>query len=63
MKNLVKTIDGYRMFFDVLRNYMDEDICEDMNYNWCDDNTTEQNYYDEYLKRHNEKYSEDFIVN
>lgn len=57
MENIITTAAGKNYEIAVVRNYMDDELCEAI-HGTVD---TEQEFYDEYCRRHAEKYGEMFV--
>lgn len=57
MKNTIETAAGKNYSMDLVRNYMDDEICESIH----GTTETDQEFYEKYCKIHAEKYGEDFI--
>ncbi len=57
--NTTINYNGHEFAFDAARNLMDDDICESI-HGTVD---TEQEFFDEYVERHLEKYDEEFVIN
>ena len=58
MNMMIKNQYGVEIEFEAAVNLMDDAICEDVNFDLAP--CTEQEFFDEYVKRHLEKYGEDF---
>lgn len=54
-------LNDYIVDFDVAVNMMDAEICEEIHEEIAP--CTEQEFVDEYLKRHKAKYGENFMIN
>ena len=54
--------DFYQHPWDVIENYMDDDIRENMHNNYGD-LLSEKEFYDAYCERHEEKFNEEFRIN
>lgn len=55
---MIKNEYGVEIDFDAAANLMDAEICEDVNFDLAP--CTEQEFFDEYVKRHLAKYGEEF---
>lgn len=54
-------LNGKEIEFEVVHNYMDEELCEEIHQDMTP--CSEQDFTDEYIKRHKIKYNEDFEIN
>ena len=61
MKNIVVDTYGINEYdLDVIAMYMDEDLRDEVNYDLAP--CTPQEFYNEYVKRHLEKFGEEFFI-
>ena len=58
MNMMIKNQYGVEIDFEAAVNLMDDAICEDVNFDLAP--CTEQEFFDEYVKRHLAKYGEEF---
>ena len=56
-----QTINDKEYEFDVVVNYMDDEIREELHSEMAP--CTEQQFTDAYIKAHKDKFNEDFIIN
>ncbi len=56
------TLNGKQFDHDAVVNLMDDELRDELHCAMAG-NCTEQEFVDEYIKRHKEKYGEDFIIN
>ena len=54
-------LNGEMVDFDVAVNMMDEETCEEIHEDIAP--CTDQEFIDEYVKRHEKKYGETFVIN
>lgn len=61
-KMMVKDANGNEIYYEVAVNFMDDEIREEIHAEMAGD-CTEQEFYDEYCKRHEAKFGEEFKIN